>query len=652
MNTSLKFGTVLMIAALIASAMIVLFVLHEEADDSSAQVIDNGQCGPVAYYNFDTNGTLMIYGAGAFYDYSFTQAPWYEYRDSITKIVIGDCITGLGKWAFHNCTNLKELTIPITINSVVSDTYPAFEGCCHIEKITISRGTDGCGYNYAAYSGYDSWFVKTPWYQNKDVLKEFSFVDGVAHIGSDAFRELNITKLVLPDSVTSLGCHCFFNCEKLTDLTIPVSLNSYGNADYPAFQGCTAVEKVTFTRGNGVPFDYHVWWYGPRYYELTPWNLNSSVAKTIIISDDVPRLGNYMFYQCNIKDLTVPVNISICGCEAFMSRCDNLEKVTLTKGTGAGCDYELSESDRCCPWNKTSNSLIIIVEEGVTRIGSYTFDGCNIENLVLPNSLSSFGKAVFISCKIKDLTIPISLNAVWLDSEPAFKYVSGIEKVTFTPGSGYGFNYAAYEDINCWYQHTPWYMCRGTLKEIVFEDGIKHIGSDAFRELNIRSIVIPDSVESLDNHTFFHCDNLYDLTIPITLDCIYNVTYPAFDQCNMIINLTLTAGTDGVGVDYTDVLPIWCTAESHISKLVVDSGITYIGTNTFSGYMFFYWDHTILPAAENLSGHVFTGSFGILSRVDRVSDDAGPVTDPVEFCDLDQIRTDSLAEKFMLRSWC
>ena len=627
-DSSLKLRTALIILAVIASAMAVLFVLHAEADSSSAQIVDNGQCGPTAYYYYDSDGTLVIYGAGAVYDYRYTDTPWNAYSYKITKIIIGDSITHLGEAALAGCTHAKELTMPITLNATSSDIAPAFAGDYCFEKITFTCGNDGYGFDYAAYSGNNAWYQNTPWYLSRACLKEIVFTDGVTHIGSDAFRELNLTKLVLPDSVTSLGCHCFFNCTELTELTIPVSLNSYGNADYPAFQGCTAVEKVTFTRGNGVPFDYYDWWHGYYHCDLAPWNLNSSVAKTIVISDDVSRLGRYMFYFCNIKDLTIPVNISICGCEAFMSRCDNLEKVTLTKGTGAGCDYDQSRSDKCCPWTRVSNIKTIIVEEGVTHIGSYTFDSCYVGELILPNSLTSFGKSAFITCHIKDLTIPISLNAVWLDSYPAFKSVSEIEKITFTPGSGYGFNYAAYEDINCWYQHTPWYQCRGTLKEIVFEDGIKSIGSDAFRELNLTSLVIPDSVVSLGNHTFYNCGKLTDLTLPITLDSVYSAKYPAFEGCYGIINLRLTAGTDGVGFNYQmSSLPIWCTPDHRLHQLTVDSGISYIGDYTFQGYRFIGLDSRTMPAvAENLSGHIFVGEEGLLHQTRDVPDNSDDVS--------------------------
>ena len=617
----MKLGTVLIIMTVIASAMAVLFVLHAETDSSSAEVIEGGQCGPDARYYIYSDGTLEINGVGAMYDYGgFTHSPWYDHRDEITKIVIGDGITQLGVSAFIGLKHVTELTIPISLDSVVSDVSPVFTGCFNIEKIIFTLGKDGCGYNYAAYSGFDSWYQNTPWYQSRDSLKEITFAYGTEYIGSDSFRELNITSIVLPDTVCSLGNHCFYNCTKLTDLTLPISLNSFGNEKYPAFEGCLAVKNMTFTRGNGVPFDYSGGSTGN--VNLAPWNLEPSVLKTVTIADDITSLGKYMFFGCNLTELTLPISVvqnnSHC---AFQTPYQYLLKVTITKGAGSGCDYAPSFSFKYNPWNSAVNLQTIVLEEGVTHIGESMFSGCSTYCMVLPNSLISLSRASFDCCNIKELTIPISLNSVWLEIEYAFFEVHGLEKITFAPGSGYGFDYAAYYGSNSWYQYTPWYICRDTLKEIVFEEGIKSIGSDAFRELNITSLVIPDSVESLGNHTFYNCRGLTDLTVPITLNCDGPKAYPAFEGCNNITKLRFTAGTDGVGFDYENCAPFWCTPTHKAVQITIDSGVRYIGDQTFAGYTFVGSHGMVLKhTAECLSGHTFTKTDGCSYVIDDISD--------------------------------
>ncbi len=561
-------------------------------DVSTAQITSNGHCGSNATYNIYSDGTLEIIGSGEMDQYDTTHAPWYGCREDITKIIISDQITKLGVSAFLDCKNIIELTIPITLNSVVSDSNPVFSGCSNIEKINFTSGDGGFGYNYAAYPVSNSWYQNTPWYQSRDILKVINFADGVKGIGSDAFRELNLSSIVLPDSVVHLGNHCFFNCTKLTDLTIPISLNPYGSEEkYPSFHGCMAVQKVSFTKGNGIPFDYCGWMHNSSdNANLAPWNMNSAIEKTIIIADDITVTGDFMFEGCNIKEVTVPISMLAMNYNAFCPPYNNLTDVTITQGTGVGEDfYSKNGTHANFPWSEAPNLKTVTVEEGVTYIGTEMFYSCSMQNLILPNSLTSFGYTAFQKCTIKNLTIPISVNATWFDEHPAFTKVSGIEKINFTPGSGYGFDYAAYEVSNCWYHHTPWYQCRGTLKEINFAEGIKHIGSDAFRELHLTSIVIPNSVESLGCHAFYNISDLSSLSVPITLDCVASNQYPAFQGCVNIEKMTFTGSGNWFGYGDSDSQPsCYWYAPWHLSNSVpktvgLSNGVPYIANHVFEG---------------------------------------------------------------------
>lgn len=65
--------------------------------------------------------------------------------------------------------------------------------------------------------------------------------------------------LTIPDSVTSIGIHAFYDCSSLTSITIPNSVTSIGNY---AFYGCSSLTSIT-------------------------------------ISDSVTSIGNYAFRYCS-----------------------------------------------------------------------------------------------------------------------------------------------------------------------------------------------------------------------------------------------------------------------------------------------------------------------------------------------------------------
>ncbi len=71
--------------------------------------MSSGKCGDNLTWTLD-DGTLTISGHGKMENYFLTNpAPWYHCRASITKVVIKDGVTTIGRCAFNKCTSLKEI---------------------------------------------------------------------------------------------------------------------------------------------------------------------------------------------------------------------------------------------------------------------------------------------------------------------------------------------------------------------------------------------------------------------------------------------------------------------------------------------------------------------------------------------------------------
>ena len=136
---------------------------------------------------------------------------------SLTSVTIPNSVTSIGDVAFYNCSGLTSVTIG---NSVTSIGVWAFYGCSGLKKVIVKDIAAWCGIKF---NGYDS----NPLYY-------------ATHIYSD--EDTEITNLIIPNSVTSIGDYAFNKCSGLTSVTIPNSVTSLGVG---AFSYCYGLTSVT-----------------------------------------------------------------------------------------------------------------------------------------------------------------------------------------------------------------------------------------------------------------------------------------------------------------------------------------------------------------------------------------------------------------------
>ena len=151
-------------------------------------------------------GVLTISGSGAMadftasttgYDGDGTNAPWNDYRSSITKVVLPYGLTNIGVYAFYYCDHLTDIDIPASVTSIGDK---AFAGCTSLKQVCIP--------------------------------------EGVTTIGSYLFfcmtsNTSSLQRLYLPSTLTSMGTHVVYKCGNLLDFTIPASISGWsGNMRY------------------------------------------------------------------------------------------------------------------------------------------------------------------------------------------------------------------------------------------------------------------------------------------------------------------------------------------------------------------------------------------------------------------------------------
>ena len=302
--------------------------------------------------------------------------------------------------------------------------------------------------------------------ENLIILSE---LDGhpVTAIGDEAFYgHKDLTRVYLPDSLSSIGVRAFSWCKSLTSIFIPDSVFNIGAN---AFLGC---RNLTLTIPRNSCAELYVWDNCfPYIYSEGPASQNVSITPTDYSFTFFGNAATITGYEGNETMLTVPEKLNgykstAIGFRAF-SYCDFLTDISLPNSL-------VSIGDQAFRGCKSLTSISI--PRGLTSIGAYAFGNCSsLTNASLPDGLTSIGRFAFVGCEsLTRITLPDSLTS--------------IDDQTF---------------MNC-----------SSLTDITLPSSFTSIGNQAFLNCSsLTSASIPDSVTSIGKHTFNGCPNL-TLTVP------------------------------------------------------------------------------------------------------------------------------------------
>ncbi|MGN0469401.1 MAG: leucine-rich repeat protein [Acutalibacteraceae bacterium] len=282
------------------------------------------------------------------------------------------------------------------------------------------------------------------------------------------------TELVIPSEidgkkVTSIGDSAFYNCEKLTSVTIPDSVTSIGDR---TFYGCTALTSVTIpdsVTSIGSEAFYYCY-----------------ILESIKIPDSVTSIGKAAFAYCySLESITIPYGVISIGYKAFYD-CMGLTRVTISDSVTSIGQSAFSST----PWLKNKpdgliyagkvayiykgempDNTSVIIKDGTKGIAGGAFDSCKgLTSITIPDSVISMGDWAFRSCTgLTSIIIPDSVTSI---SDYAFYGCTGLTSITI-PDSVTSIGYSAFA------------YCRG-----------------------LTSITIPDSVTSIGDYAFGECYNL------------------------------------------------------------------------------------------------------------------------------------------------
>jgi hypothetical protein len=329
-----------------------LTVLPAVADAQFSYYVTNDNSITITEYT-GTNATVTV--PGTINGLPVTSIASYAFpeNNNLTNVTIGAGVKNIGDCAFCDCTSLTAINVDPsnpdykTVDGVLFDRNQT----TLIQYPASKPGTSYVIPNGVVNIGGDAFFDSL-------ALTNVTIPVGVTGIGTESFYDcVNLIAINIPNTVVSIGDWAFWSCSSLNTMTIPASVTSVGGF---AFLYCTSLSAVYF-EGNapsdgGDIFDYDS---GVAVYylpETTGWSATFGGAPTV---DETPP-----------SEFTYATNGDAAG-------------ITIIDYTGA-------EEAVAIPPN--------INGYPVTSIGAQAFEGDQVANIVIPNSITNIGASAFAGC--------------------------------------------------------------------------------------------------------------------------------------------------------------------------------------------------------------------------------------------------------------
>lgn len=330
--------------------------------------------------------------------------------------------------------------------------------------------------------------------------------DTVDTLGKYAFSYCaSMTEFDMPDSVRTINAYCFDGCYDLLSLNVPAQLQTVG---FNAFSRCWHLVEL-FNSSEltlGTNQDYgSIALYALRIHTvddkesaidrqgdwlfITSANGNpyligyNGTSQTVTLPADYNG-GNYQiavraFYGNKVmRNVTVPDSVTWYGIYAF-SECPNLTNVTLSGNMNA---YYLPAG---------------------------MFSGCtSLTRAVVPDVIKEIGPATYANCT--SLTTVLIPEFVVKIADDAFDGCSAISRFMISEDNAY-YSSAG----NCLIDKKDGVLMKVCTDSVIPEDGsVVSIQAGAYAGCtDVTTVYIPASVLFIENGTFRGCDSLHTITV-------------------------------------------------------------------------------------------------------------------------------------------
>ena len=493
----------------------------------------------------------------------------FKNHKSLKTVHIGNNVTNIADWAFSNCSKLEEVTFSASVKTVGSN---AFASCTNLRKVEFANIESLCGINFDQYESNPLENAHHLYVDGEEVTR-FAIPSSVSSIGSRVFSGCtNIDSIFIPATVTTIGAKAFAGCDTLTiycDVeSKPDGWNETWNPNNRPVVWKTKKQWSVIAEANNNVYDTVVIDGSSITIVVTPatgykfvkWsNGLTSDTITITVISDTTLVAEFAVLTWEVKS---SANNSSYGTVEGSGTFDNGSKVTISATPAAGYKF--------VKWSNglTSDTITITVisdttlvaefavltwevklsannSEYGTVLGGGTFDnGSKVTISATPaagykfvkwsNGLTSASETIIVT---SDLT---------LTAEFVKENTTPINPENPTDASYFTFNLSSTErtaEINGY---------TGSYTDIVIptkvtingeEYTVTAIADQTFRNSNITTVSIPNTVTAIGTEAFRGCDRLTEINIP---DKVTEIGGGLFNGCSSLTKVNIPSSVASI----------------------------------------------------------------------------------------------------------
>ena len=440
---------------------------------------------------------------------------------------------------------------------------------------------------------------------------------------------------MIEDGITSISQYSFYDCENLTEVSIPSSVKAIG---YEAFHWCPNVGKVMidgleswcdidFDNENSNPLQFGADLYinGVKETQIKipegitvmkpyvfgrSWTNDEtkSVLTSIQLPDTVTSIGENAFAYNHLQNINIPNSVMTIGKEAFAG--NDFSTIEVSENVNTINDGAFKD---CKKLQK------IKLPDATQNLGSILFGNCiKLTEAELPQGIENITEAMFAGCtSLTEFNVPKTVQVI---GESAFSRCSNLANIKL-PDQIYTIGDYAF------------YQCQ-SLKAIQLPTELGSVGDSTFMGCKaLMEVVVPDKVTSIGKEAFGGCTSLSKITMPET---ITEIGESAFSGCSMLEQFKVPESTVAVQ-DYTfygctklssvtvpeNLLIIGESAFQNCSALeniVIPKNVTDIGVRSFMGCEKLE-NVTLSPQISKIDAYTFSGckSLKAIEFPDRIT---------------------------------